>query len=74
MDKGDVGQIQKKVAEMPECLTELETKYGDDTSIAKFVNDMKALIEEGRKSAGEATRKEEIGSLKSSEISCFLVL
>lgn len=67
MDKGDIHQIQKYVEEMPQFISELETKYGDDSSVSRFVNEMKALVEEGRKSAGEATRKEGIASLKSKE-------
>jgi hypothetical protein len=43
------------------------TRYGDDAMVNRFVGEMKKLVEDGQKSAGEATRKEAISSLKSKE-------
>ncbi len=65
IDKKDIGQIQKYVNEMPEFITKLESKFGDDPKVAKFVAEMKALVEAGQQAAGGATRQKEIDELKS---------
>lgn len=49
---------------MPQFINELETKFGDDKNVAKFVAEMKDLVEKGRASAGEATKKEDIQRIK----------
>ncbi len=64
IDKQDIGQIQKYVNEMPEFIEKLESKFGDDPKVVKFVAEMKALVETGRQAAGAATRKEDIEKLK----------
>ncbi len=64
IDKQDIHQIQKYVNEMPEFIEKLESKFGDDEKVVKFVAEMKVLVESGRQAAGAATRKEEIEKLK----------
>lgn len=64
MDKGNISQIQKSCEELPPLINDLESKYGDDKAVAKFVAEMKDLMEKARASAGDATKKEDIKRLK----------
>ncbi len=64
IDKKDIGQIQKYVNEMPEFIQKLESKFGDDEKVAKFLVEMKALVETGQQAAGAATRQKDIDELR----------
>ncbi len=64
MDKNDIGQIQKYLNEMPEFVNKLESKFGDDAKVAKFLQEMKDLMEKGQVCAGAATRQKDIDEIK----------
>ncbi len=70
MDKNDIGQIQKYLNEMPEFVNKLESRFGDDAKVAKFLQEMKDLMEKGQVCAGAATRQKDIDELKSMCVIC----
>jgi hypothetical protein len=60
MDSGDTYQILKYVSEMKPRIEELESKYGDDASVASFVKSYKQKLEEAQESAGKAEKEQKV--------------
>lgn len=71
IDKKDVNSILKYIKDMEPVMSELESKFGDDAAIAKFVAEMNTLLEQARAAAGDASRGEAIQAIKSNIASTF---
>ncbi len=52
MDKGDVGQILKYCNDMKPRVEELESKFGDDPAVARFLAGIKKQLEEATEVSG----------------------